>query len=50
MREESGKGWWDPQLIDAFIALAQDGLRGEPERRGTPAAPASGGPPRGPAA
>jgi putative two-component system response regulator len=50
MREESSKGWWDPQLIDTFIALAQVGLRGDREEPGAPAAPASGDRPRDPAA
>jgi putative two-component system response regulator len=45
MREETAKGWWDPQLIDTFIALVQDGLHCDVEGLGAAAA-AAGGPPR----
>jgi putative two-component system response regulator len=49
MREETAKGWWDPQLIGTFITLVQDGLHHDVEGLGATAA-AAGGPPRGPGA
>jgi hypothetical protein len=25
MREETAKGWWDPSMVEAFIALVGNG-------------------------
>jgi cyclic di-GMP phosphodiesterase len=41
MRQEAAKGWWDPQRIDTFIGLVQEGLPTGLEVPATPALSAS---------
>ena len=43
MRQETAKGWWDPQLIDTFVGLVHEGLPATLEAAATPALQASAG-------